>query len=174
MIADILMLLAIVAAVLLVRQFLVEPVRVKGTSMLSTLQNGEMLLVTKLDYLLSEPQRHDVVICYYPDRFVDRWKLIPQYFVKRVIGLPGETIEVHEGTVYINGEPLDEGYLDPEHTKRLTSMEPITLGEDEYFVMGDNRDNSNDSRRIGPLTRAMIVGHVRYAFFPFSQRRAIR
>lgn len=168
------LLIGAILIALLIRQLMVEPVRVKGGSMRSTLENGEIMLVTKLDMLLHGPKRHDVVICRYPGRYLDKWKIIPQHFVKRVIGLPGETIAIEEGAVLINGEPLDEPYLDPKHTRRKGNMEPRTLGEDEYFVMGDNRDSSNDSRRIGPLKRGMIVGHVRGVFWPIRARRWIR
>lgn len=171
---DLFMLLAVIALALIIREFLFEPVRVKGNSMLSTLHNGEMMLVTKLDYRLNTPSRHDVVICHYPGRYVDKWKLIPQYFVKRLIGLPGETVEIREGTVFIDGAALDEPYLDPAHTRFRRDMEPVTLGADEYFVMGDNRDNSNDSRRVGPLTRGQIRGHVRWVFFPLRSWRSVR
>lgn len=174
MIHDLIWLVCLVVLALLIRQFVLEPVRVKGGSMLSTLQNGEIMLVTKADYLLGEPQRQDVVICHYPGRYLDKWKLIPQYFVKRIIGLPGDTVAIEEGVVLINGEPLEEPYLDESRTRRKTSMAPVTLGADEYFVMGDNRDNSNDSRRVGPLKRRAIIGRVRTVFFPFNSVRRIR
>ena len=167
MLIDLCVLLAVVALALLIRHFLFEPIRVKGSSMLSTLNNGEMMLVTKAEYHLGEPERHQVVICHYPNRYVGRWKLIRQYFVKRIIALPGETIEVRDGVVHINGDPLSEPYLDPAHTTRAYQMAPVTLGANEYFVMGDNRDNSNDSRRIGPIDRSMVVGRVRQVFYPF-------
>lgn len=166
---------AAVIAALLIRTFVFEPVRVDGSSMADTLHDKEMVFVTKFDYLFGDPSRQDVVICHYPDR--------KEYFVKRLIGLPGDTIEIKydlstaQKVVFINGEPLDEPYLTPERNTRLSLMEPITLGEDEYFVMGDNRDNSNDSRNlddVGPISRKAIVGHVRFVFFPFNQWRTIK
>lgn len=159
---------------LLIRQFAFEFVRVKGGSMRSTLQNAEVMLVTKGEYLFGSPKRHDVVICHYPGRYMDKWKLLKQYFVKRVIGLPGETISIEEGIVHINGVPLEEPYLDEAHTRRRTTMEPVTLGADEYFVMGDNRDNSNDSRRVGPLKRGAIIGHVRAVLWPLKKLRRVK
>ena len=170
---DLVLFLLMAAALLLVRRFLAEPVHVKGNSMLPTLQNGEWLLVDHLSYALGEPQRGDVIICHYPDRYADPWKLIRQYFVKRIVGLPGETLEIVEGTVLIDGEPLDEGYLDADHTRFIRNAPPVTLGDDEYFVMGDNRDNSNDSRRSGPISRSMVVGRVAQVIFPFGHRRAV-
>ncbi|MBE5803761.1 MAG: signal peptidase I [Clostridiales bacterium] len=159
---------------LLVRQFAVEFVRVKGSSMRSTLQNKEVMLVTKTEYLFGRPKRHDVVICHYPGRYIDKWNLIKQYFVKRVVGLPGETVSIEEGVVHINGVPLEEPFLDEAHNRRKRSMEPVTLKADEYFVMGDNRDNSNDSRRVGPLKRRAIVGQVHAVLWPFRALRRIR
>lgn len=141
--------------------------------MLPALKNSEWLWVSKLDYHTGVPQRGDVVICYYPGRYLDQWKLIRQYFVKRIIGLPGETIAMEDGVVHINGEPLDEPYLDPSRVRYRRTMDPRTLGPDEYFVMGDNRDSSNDSRRIGPITRDMLVGRVQRVIFPFRSRRPI-
>ena len=174
MIRDLIWLVCAIFLALLIRQYAVEFVRVKGSSMRSTLQNGEVMLVTKAEYLVGGPQRQDVVICLYPGRYMDKWKLIPQYFVKRVIGLPGETISIQEGVVHIDGVPLEEPYLEERYTQRKSSMEPVTLGEDEYFVMGDNRDNSNDSRRIGPLKRKAIIGHVRWVLWPIKGLRRIR
>lgn len=160
----------LIILLLLVRHFLFEPVRVKGSSMLPALQNSDWLWVSKLDYHTGTPQRGDVVICYYPGRYLDQWKLIRQYFVKRIIALPGETIAIEDGVVHINGEPLDEPYLDPARVRYRRTMDARTLGPDEYFVMGDNRDSSNDSRRIGPITRDMLVGRVRRVIFPFRRR----
>ena len=127
-----------VAAALLIRTFLFEPIRVDGESMCDTLQDGEIMLVTKPEYLFGDPQRGDVVICKYPGR--------TENFVKRVMGIPGDVIEIRSNVVYRNGEALDEPYLTPERNDNGSSMAPFTLGEGEYFVMGDNRDNSHDSR----------------------------
>lgn len=152
-----------------IRHFVLMLVRVKGRSMLSTLDTGDWLLVTRFDYRLHGPARGDVIICRYPGRFVDARKLIPQHFVKRLIALPGETIAIEDGVVLINGEPLDEPYLDPVRVRYRRSMQPRTLGADEYFVMGDHRDASNDSRRIGPIPRRMIIGHARRVIFPLRR-----
>ena len=163
-----------VAAALLIRTFLFEPIRVDGESMCDTLQDGEIMLVTKPEYLFGDPQRGDVVICKYPGR--------TENFVKRVMGIPGDVIEIRSNVVYSNGEALDEPYLTPERNDNGSSMAPFTLGEGEYFVMGDNRDNSHDSRNYytnsypptpAALTRDMIIGHVRCVVFPFSDIRTI-
>ena len=168
MLEYILMVAAAVACALFIRIFLFEVAFVKGNSMQPTLRPKEALFVNALAYKVGRPKRHDIVICHYPGRMMRQLSFIPQQFVKRVIGLPGETVELIEGVVYINGEPLDEPYLDPKRNKFKRSRDPITLGEDEYYVMGDNRDNSNDSRRIGPLKRTMIIGRVETVILPFS------
>lgn len=167
----ILTLAAAVVIALVIRTFLFEPVRVDGESMCDTLQNNEIMFVTKPEYLLSDPQLGDVVICKYPGR--------TENFVKRVMGVPGDIIEVRENVVYRNGVAVDEPYLTKSRNDDGFSMAPFTLGSEEYFVMGDNRDNSHDSRNYygygapAALTRDMIVGHVRFVFFPFNQIRGI-
>lgn len=192
----ILTLLTAVVAALLIRTFLFEPIKVDGESMLDTLHDHELVFVTKPEYLISGPQRQDVVICRYPNRG-------NTYFVKRLIGLPGDTLVFTYKTdmlgltgatsVMVNGEVLDESYLTPERNRKrysslngLRNMEhvsitfsddgntaTIVLGEDQYFVMGDNRDSSNDSRAQGPISRDAIIGHVRFVFFPFNAIRGI-
>lgn len=168
-----LILLGVLAA-LVIRTFVAEPVRVKGASMSHTLHSGEVLLVTRFDYRIREPERHEVVICHYPGRFLDRGRLIPQQFVKRIVGLPGETVEIAEGVVLIDGEPLEEDFLDETLCRRRADMQPRTLGPDEYFVMGDNRDHSNDSRRVGAIGRGMITGRVRRVIWPPAAWRSVR
>ena len=138
-----------VAAALLIRTFLFEPIRVDGHSMCDTLQDGEIMLVTKPEYLFGDPQYGDVVICKYPGR--------TENFVKRVMGLPGDVIEVRSNVVYRNGEALDEPYLTPERNNDGFSMDPFTLGDDEYFVMGDNLDNSHDCRNYYGLSDMFAV-----------------
>ena len=158
---------AIVLA-LVIRTFIFEPIRVDGSSMADTLHNGEITFTFKTGYLFNDPQRQDVVICRYPNR--------KEYFVKRVMGVPGDTIAILGTTVYINGQPVEEPYLTAERNRYDHTMLPITLGENEYFVMGDNRDNSNDSRnltKVGPITRDMIVGHVACVLFPFDAIRGV-
>lgn len=159
-------------AVALVCIFLIQPVRVEGTSMCDTLQNGEIMLVTKPEYLFGDPAFGDVVICRYPGRGLE-------IFVKRVMGLPGDVIEIRDNVVYRNGIAVDEPYLTPSRNDNGFDMAPFSLGEKEYFVMGDNRDSSHDSRNYYPdhtpsaITRDMIHGHVRWVAFPFSQIRTV-
>jgi len=160
-----------VAVALPVRAFIFEPIRVDGASMCDTLQDGEVMIVTKPEYLVGDPERGDVIICKYPGR--------KENFVKRVMGVPGDVISIISNVVYRNGEALDEPYLTPSRNNDGFSMAPFTLDEGEYFVMGDNRDNSHDSRNYynyytpAAITRDMIVGHVRWVVFPFDHMRGI-
>ena len=185
----VLTILVAVVAALLIRSFIFEPVRVDGESMDDTLANGEIMFVSKFDYSSTwlsmpwqsneakenaaritfggNPQRFDVVICRYPGRGDTN-------FVKRVVGLPGDTVEVREGYLYVNGEKYDEPYIKDEYrTGRLNSFGPYEVPEGEYFVMGDHRNNSNDSRMQGSLPRNMIIGHVRTVLYPFGEIRGI-
>ena len=162
---------AAVIIALVIRTFLFEPVRVDGHSMDDTLANGEIMFVTKPEYLTGDPQHGDVVICHYPDRGNTN-------FVKRVIGVPGDTLMFVDNVLIRNGEVVDEPYLTPSRNQNGFSMLPITLGENEYFVCGDNRDNSHDCRNLTngvpeAITRDMIIGHVRYVVYPFSDTRSI-
>ena len=156
------LLVAIVIA-LVVRTFLFEPVRVDGSSMSATLANGEVMFVTKPEYLMGDPQRFDVVICHYPNRGNTN-------FVKRVVGLPGDTVEIKEGYLYVNGEKYEESYITHRPDYQLSAY---TVPEGQYFLLGDNRSNSNDSHIIGPIDRDMIKGHVRSVFWPLSAWRNI-
>mgnify|MGYP000451665701 FL=1 len=162
---------AAVIIALVIRTFLFEPVRVDGHSMDDTLANGEIMFVTKPEYLTGDPQPGDVVICHYPDRGNTN-------FVKRVVGVPGDTLMFVDNVLIRNGEVVDEPYLTPSRNQNGFSMLPITLGENEYFVCGDNRDNSHDCRNLTngvpeAITRDMIIGHVRYVVYPFSDARSI-
>lgn len=171
--SDLLFFLLMLAAVLAVRCFLLSFARVKGRSMLPTLRDREWLLVWRLPYIWGQPRRFDVVICHYPGRRVKRLPFLPQCFVKRVVGLPGETVEVIEGVLHIDGQPVEEHFLDPHRTRFFRNRPSVTLGPDEYFVMGDNRDNSNDSRRVGPLKRRAIIGRVACVLWPLKSIRRL-
>jgi len=166
--------LTIVLAVglaLVIRTVWFEPVRVEGNSMLGTLANGELMIATKWDYLWNDPQRFDVVICKYPDRNA--------IFVKRIVGLPGDTVEIQGGDLYINGERVDQPFDLVPDTRDFPSgaysNKDTLVPEGHYFVMGDNRNNSNDSRNIDveALPRSAIRGHVRFVVFPFDKIRSI-
>ena len=149
-------------AFFLIRTFLFTVISVEGKSMDTTLHDGERLIVTVLDMRLSGPQHGDVVICHYPDR--------KENFVKRVIGLPGDVVTMENGMTYVNAEPIDEPYVaDPD----LGSYGPYEVPEGEYFVMGDNRNASNDSRRVGYIDRDMFVGKVKFVMWPPTAIRAV-
>lgn len=161
----ILVIVVAAGAALLIRTFVFEPVRVDGNSMQNTLQNNEYMIVTKYQYLFNDPERFDVVICRYPGRGNTN-------FVKRVVGIPGDTVAVRNGTLYVNGEAVDEPYIDYRPTY---AMAETLVEEGHYFVLGDNRPNSNDSHAagVGQLTRDQIVGKVRLVVWPLSSRRAV-
>ncbi len=136
---------------------------VSGDSMNDTLNNGDSLWVDKISYIFSDPERFDIVIFPYGDEDDET------YYIKRIIGLPGETVYIdEEGVIYINDEPLEEDYGKEaiEESHRGLASEPITLGEDEYFVMGDNRNNSRDSRLsdVGNISRDELVGKAVFRF----------
>jgi signal peptidase I len=143
--------------------FAVQPVVVEGTSMLPQLNDGERLLVNKLVYYKIESvswghlERGDIVVFWYP-------KEPDKSYVKRIIGLPGEVVEVRNGKVIVNGGELKEDYLDFEHNQSLPSWPARKVDEHHYFVMGDNRDNSSDSRYWGLVPEKYIYGK---AFFRY-------
>lgn len=152
------------AMAFVVRTFLFEAVKVDGESMLNTLNDRDFMIATKFDYLFSDPERFDIVICDYPNTDDH------MYRVKRVIGLPGETLELRGGELYIDGEHVEQNF---NMTENDAYFGPYTVPEGHYFVMGDNRNNSKDSRStmVGALPRSMIHGHVRCVVYPFSQMR---
>lgn len=150
------------AAALLVRRYVLCLTRIRGRSMLPTLKNGQWAFVIRWPFL--RLKRGDIVICFFPGRMMKRLPFLQQMMVKRVVGLPGETVAFEEGAVLIDGQPLSEPYLDPARARRRQSRPPVTLGQREYFVLGDHRDASNDSRIVGPLDRRAVVGRVRLVF----------
>jgi len=128
--------------------------KIDGSSMEPNLHNDEYVIVDKVTYLFGKPQRGDVVVFYLEGQ--------PKDYIKRVIGLPGETIEVSNGTVLVDGRPLDEPYLTPSNV----TYPQRQLGEDEYFVLGDNRGNSSDSRSFGPIHLSNVVGRAWIVYWP--------
>ena len=152
----------IVVISLLLRRFVCALAWVKGNSMMDTLKNRELMFVLRYG-MFGEPERFDVVVCRYPNR--------KGLFVKRVIALPGETISMEEDVIFINGEPVEEDFARRSCVRVIPEQ---TLDDDAYFVMGDNRPGSHDSRRVGPIRRDQILYHAVSVVWPLKKRRKIR
>ena len=155
----------VVVCVFWVPEHVVQRTVVKGESMENTLHDEESLLVNKLKYKFSDPERYDIVVFYPKGRDVD------EYYVKRVYGLPGETIQIKENDILVNGEKIDDEYAKNVMDDAGIAEEPITLGEDEYFLLGDNRMVSLDRRdpEVGLVKKENIAGHVALRIWPLSQ-----
>jgi len=146
------------------RKFVAEPYIVSGASMSPTFETGHYLIIDKISYRLSPPKRDDVIVMKYPtDTSRD--------FIKRIIGLPGETVEIKNGKVTIINLTHPEGFVHDDTFVTLTSTDTLTrrLGAREYFVMGDNRAGSFDSRSWGPLPEEDIIGKTLIRLYPFNQ-----
>lgn len=144
--------------------FVGQRTRVDGRSMMNTLHDGDNLIVEKLSYRFSDPKRFDIIV------FPPTGK--KEYYIKRIIGLPGETVQIDEnGNIYINGELLEENYGAETIQNPGRAINPITLGDDEYFVMGDNRNNSKDSRseEVGNVKRSQIIGRAWLRIWPLNK-----
>ena len=155
----------------LVRYFLFKPFYVKGASMEPNFFDKEYLIIDELSYRLRAPQRGEVIVFKYPNN-------PKEYFLKRIIGLPGERVKVSEGqvTVYNKEHPegvvLDEPYL-PQDLLTVGNGLPVQLDENNYFVMGDNRQNSYDSRRFGPIDKSLIVGRAWFRGWAFNRAQIL-
>lgn len=153
---------------LVVYLFFMQPHQVNGESMVPNFKSGEYLLTDKITYRMRNPERGEVVVFHAPPS-----AHCPEGtgcdFIKRVIGLPGETVEVKQNSIYISSSPLREDYL-PNNYKTLpgnfSKNRAIILGSDEYFVMGDNRSYSSDSRAWGPIVKGDIVGRAFFSYWP--------
>jgi len=151
-----------------IRYFLVQPFYVKGASMEPNFYDHEYLIIDEISYRFNEPVRGDIVVFRYPRN--------PQeYFIKRLIGLPGEEVQIKDGEVTVfneknnEGIALDEFYL-PEDIKTYgMTSDKVVLGENEFFVLGDNRNSSKDSRSFGPVNRSYIIGKVLFRGWPFDR-----
>ena len=148
--------IVIIIIVLLVKQFIFTTVIVHGASMEKTLHDKDIMILDKIGVKIFGIKRFDIVVV-----DTDNNKII-----KRVIGLPGETVEYKDNQLYINGELVEDNYGGNKYT---SDIEAITLGDDEYYVLGDNRTNSIDSRSIGAVSKEQIIGHARFIIFPFTR-----
>lgn len=150
---------------LLIMTFVARAFTVEGNSMLPTLHNGERLMVDKLTYRFREPQRGDIVVFRYP--------LDPrEHYIKRIVGVPGDVVQVLDGRVYLNGTPLEEDYL---ASPTLGRFGPVQVPPRHYFVLGDNRNNSEDSRdpRLGFIPRELIEGRAVWRYWPLTRMSLI-
>ncbi len=142
------------------RIFVFEFVGIDGPSMEPTLVKGESVVINKLVYKYSTPSRGDVVVVLFPD--------VTEHYVKRVIGLPGETIQIKNGVVYINGQALSTDYYNKEEVP-AGDFGPIVVEQGSVFLMGDNRNHSQDSRALGTLKISDITGKVEFIVWPFNR-----
>lgn len=154
----------IIALTWTVVTFVGQRTEVSGSSMETTLSDKDQLIVDKMTYRFRDPKRYDIVV--FPYQYQDN-----TYYIKRIIGLPGETVQILSGMVYIDGMRLDEHYGNEIMENPGIAEEPLTLGEDEYFVLGDNRNNSSDSRAsdVGLIHRKDLIGRAWIHVWPLSQ-----
>ncbi len=142
---------------LLTARFVVE-----GSSMFPTFETGQYIIVSRLNYLLNEPQRGDIVVFHFPNGPQDD-------YIKRLIGLPGDVVEIRETLVYVNGDQLQENYINEPCSPNMCRDGRWELAENQYFLMGDNRNHSSDSRSFGAVDRQFIVGEAVLRYFPLSE-----
>ena len=151
-------LLIAIGLALIIIVFLYQPVKVEGTSMAPLLSDQERIFINKFVYRFEPIQRGDVVVFWYP---MDPTKS----FIKRVVGLPGETVEIRQGVVYVNGKSLAEPYVPPQY-EDLSDFGPLRIQDGKFFVMGDHRISSNDSRVFGAVESRYIYGRAVFAYWP--------
>lgn len=165
----------LVTGVFVIPRYVMQRCIVSGSSMENTLYNGESLLISKVSYVFGEPDRYDIII-FYPNGKHGRnngnneYSDGDEFYVKRVIGLPGETVQIKDAHIYINGELLEEDYgKEPFISDGGIAEEPVTVGEKEYFVLGDNRNESHDSRFIGMVKLEDIEAKVVLRIWPLKK-----
>ncbi len=155
----------IIIVVVLVRAFIVTPAMVDGNSMEPTLNNNNVVILNKLSYRMNELKRFDIVVI----------KLSDEKIIKRVIGLPGEHVEYKDGGLYVNGFLIEENFKHAEtHDFKLENIGYLTIPGDKYFVVGDNRIDSMDSRYIGLIDKKNILGSVSHRIYPFNKISKIK
>ena len=156
-------LLGVLCLVYLVIHFVGQRTQVQGSSMEPTLSAADNLIVDKLSYRFSDPERYDIIV------FLQKEET---FYIKRIIGLPGETVQIdEEGNIYVNGEVIEESYGKEVIANPGRAYEPVELGQDEYFVLGDNRNNSTDSREpsVGNIRRENIIGRAWLRIWPLNK-----
>ena len=149
------------AIILPIRYFLIQPFYVEGASMEPNFHPKEYLIIDEISYRVSEPERGDVVVFRYP-------RDPKQFYIKRLIGLPGETVEIIKGQVFIDNAELTEEYLATINLS-FDTKDKVTLVDDEYYFMGDNRKNSLDSRVFGPVSDKFLIGRVWIRGWPLDR-----
>jgi signal peptidase I len=160
---DLVISLAISAFIII---FLYQPVKVEGTSMMPSLVDQERIFVNKFVYRLEPIERGDIVVFKYP---YDPSKS----YIKRVIGMAGDRIRIDSGQVYVNGEALDETYVPPEYTDART-LSDVVVPANSYFVLGDHRSMSDDSRNFGPVNQSFIYGKAVFGYWPMDKLGRVR
>ena len=165
-ILDFIKLVIVIVIILVLMIYVVSVTQVVGNSMYSTLNNGDVLILNKLKYRFSEVERGDIISLEYEDT---------KYLIKRVIGVPGDTISISDNTVYVNGEVYIENYLEEDleyDDFQLSSLGYQTIPADMYFVLGDNREDSLDSREIGLVSKDEVIGKVSFRIWPLNKLAA--
>ncbi len=163
--------IAVVVVFLVLRPFVLQAFYIPSESMQPTLTENDRILVNKLTYKLGTPRRHEVVVFRAPREATEEDGEDEKDFVKRVVGLPGDTVEVHNGVIYVNGRPDEEPYA---KERPYYDFPPFTVPAGKLFVMGDNRNHSNDSHRWGALDEARLIGRAVFIFWPPSRAGVIR
>jgi signal peptidase I len=159
-------LLVSAAASVLIITFLYQPVRVEGTSMLPRLEDRDRLFINKFAYHIEAIERGDIVVFHYP-------RDPEKSYIKRVIALPGDRIYIDRGVVWLNGERLHESYVPPQY-RDTRSMTEMIVPPDCYFMMGDHRSISSDSREFGPVERSLIYGKAVFVYWPAKDAGVLR
>ena len=141
-----------------------DSIKITGYSMNDTLKDGDTVFIDKIIYDFRKPSRYDLVI------FEPKVANVSQYYVKRVVGLPGETVQIKDGALYINGKKLEDDVISGQIYNAGVAAEPVKLGDNQYFVLGDNRNNSDDSRfsTVGLISGESIIGRPWFVVYPFA------
>lgn len=160
----ILYLVIVCGTVYLIVHYVGERTEVRGESMYPALNDGDQLIVDKISYRFTDPKRFDIIV--FPFQYQE-----DTFYIKRIIGLPGEVVQIYDGDIYINGKLLSESYGYEKIQNGGLASKSITLGEDEYFVLGDNRNNSADSREpsVGTISKDDMIGRALFRIWPLSK-----